>query len=69
MNTNLKKLIDDAGIHKDVCRTCPILNVDKLAKLIIEDCARIANEKEENFPQYNKDISVSWYIKKHFGLD
>ena len=69
MNSNLKKLIGDSGIHNDVCITCPILNVDKLAKLIIEDCARIANEKEENFPHYSKDISVSWYIKKYFGID
>lgn len=41
---------------------------EKFAELIVRECARIANEKEEDFPQYEKEMSVHWYILKHFEI-
>ena len=48
------------------------------AKLIIEDCARIGELKEQgasgfdaggnNVTVYDPDISVGWYMKKNFGF-
>lgn len=69
MHPNLQKLAEESGLHDDLCSYCPAKNLEKFARLLINECAIIANEKEENFPQYDPNISVNWYIKKHFGVD
>jgi len=69
LHPNLQKIFDQSGLHLDVCGSCPVNDIEKFARLLIKECAIIANEKEENFPQYDPNISVNWYITKHFGVD
>lgn len=66
MNDQIQELADHAT--EDIMGV-KILNKKKFAELIVRECARIANEKEEGFPQYEPDMSVHYYITKHFGFD
>lgn len=75
MNNRLKELVGRA-LDQAVPQTWTTLSHDELmrftgvfAELIIQECATIANEKEENFPEYDPGISVHWYIMKHFGIE
>lgn len=69
MNHNLRKIIEESGIHEDVCSSCPIQNIHEFAKKVIDQCVHIAELKEQGYSDYHPDISVGWYIKKHFGMD
>lgn len=81
MNEQIKALTEQAGgdiwqrlendvVNKEAFVTFdPPMTLEKFTELVVRECARIANEKEENFPQYEPDVSVHWYILKHFGFE
>lgn len=63
MNDKLKQMAEQAGfvnINADYW-DCTTPGIEKLAELIIRECAEIANEPGARIPGY--------YIKKHFGLE
>ena len=65
-----QRIESDGVLNKEAYITFdPPQSLEKFAEMIVRECARIANEKEENFPQYDADVSVHWYILKHFGLE
>lgn len=41
---------------------------EKFAELIVHDCVKIAELKEQGYNEYDSDVSVGWYIKEHFGI-
>jgi hypothetical protein len=45
----------------------PLWNA-KFAELIIQECAKIGEIKEQGFGDYDPNISVGWYMRKHFGF-
>ena len=87
MNERIRQLADEANEldyetfdqynHKTVRHYK--FNKEKFAELIIRECARIGELKEQgasgfdaggnHVPVYNPDISVGWYMRKHFGFD
>jgi hypothetical protein len=42
---------------------------EKFAELIVRECARIGELKEQGYEDYNPDLSVGWYMKQHFGVE
>jgi|DEB19_MinimDraft_3_1074340.scaffolds.fasta_scaffold229740_2 hypothetical protein len=40
----------------------------KFTELIVHDCVKIAELKEQGYNEYESDVSVGWYIKEHFGI-
>ena len=42
---------------------------EKFAELIVRECARIGELKEQGSADYDTDISVGWYMKQHFGVE
>jgi hypothetical protein len=46
----------------------------KFALLIIQECAKIGEIKEQGwlssvFEDYDPNMSVGWYMRKHFGVE
>ena len=41
----------------------------KFAELIVRECARIGELKEQGYEDYDPDLSVGWYMKQHFGVE
>ena len=41
----------------------------KFAELIVQECAKIGELKEQGFRDYDPDMSVGWYMRKHFGFE
>lgn len=77
MNEELiEKLAKEAGFDKDQYSlywdqdsNSEGVDLEKFAEVIVRECGRIANEKEEGFSEYDPDTSVHWYILKHFGIN
>jgi len=54
-------------------------HLSKFTELVIQECVRIGELKEQgasgfdaggnHVPVYDPDISVGWYMRKHFGFD
>jgi len=42
---------------------------EKFCKLIVEECCKIAELKEQGFSEYHPDVSVGWYIRQRFWLE
>jgi hypothetical protein len=42
---------------------------EKFAELIVRECARIGELKEQGYEDYDPDLSVGWYMKQHFGVE
>ena len=42
---------------------------EKFAELIVRECARIGELKEQGHSDYSPDISVGWYMRQHFGVE
>ena len=42
---------------------------EKFAELIVGECARIGELKEQGYGAYDPDVSVGWYMKKYFGVE
>lgn len=45
------------------------LDIEKFAELIVQECARIGELKEQGFSEYDPDISVGHYMRQHFGVE
>ena len=41
----------------------------KFAALIVEECAKIGELKEQGYTNFDRDVSVGWYMRNHFGLE
>lgn len=49
-----------------------VTNLDvaqELVALVVSECSSIAELKEQGYGDYDKDISVGWYMREHFGLN
>lgn len=44
-------------------------DTEKFAKLIIEECAKIAESKEQGYTEFDPNTSVGWYIRQYFGIE
>ena len=56
-------VIEDGGDY-----VCGELDPEKFAELIVGECARIGELKEQGCKDYAPDLSVGWYMKQHFGV-
>ena len=43
-------------------------NIEHFAKLIIQECAKIGELKEQGYAKYSPNSSVGWYMHQHFGI-
>ena len=78
MNPNIIKAGLDTGMLNYVDNETPryiFINalaleedLERFAELIIQECARIAELKEQGYKDFDPDTSVGWYIRKHFGF-
>jgi hypothetical protein len=42
--------------------------LEKFAELIVKECARIGELKEQGYEDYDPNLSVGWYMKQHFEV-
>ena len=68
MNERIKELLEQAGSDSSG-KWLSHDNAVRLAHLVIRECAKIAEMKEQGYRDYEPDISVGWYMKKHFGVE
>jgi hypothetical protein len=45
------------------------IDLERFAELIVRECARIGELKEQGYSEYDPDISVGWYMRQHFGVE
>lgn len=64
MNERIRQLAEQAGIHDDVCRGCPIHELDKFALLIVKECAGQVDWILAGDGKTQGDL-----IKQHFGVE
>ena len=67
MNKRIQELAEQAELNATL-----LFNKEKLeqfAELIVQECAKIGELKEQGFGDYDPDISVGWYMRKHFGVE
>jgi hypothetical protein len=67
MNERIKQLLSQAGVHYEVLPKDTVY--EKFAELIVRECARIGELKEQGYEDYDPDLSVGWYMKQHFGVE
>jgi len=70
MNQRIQELVRQAGLDD---ADFPIENWDnvplaKFAELIVRECARIGELKEQGYSEYDPTVSVGWYMKQYFGV-
>ena len=46
-----------------------IFSKERFALLIVRECSRIGELKEQGSSEYDPNMSVGWYMRKHFGLE
>ena len=67
MNKNIKELaLEAGGSHYPEVNTAQL---EYFAKLIVLECARIGELKEQGNADYDTDTSVGWYMRQHFGIE
>jgi hypothetical protein len=66
MNERIRQLLSQAGVHYEVLPKDTVY--EKFAELIVRECARIGELKEQGYEEYDPDLSVGWYMKQHFGV-
>jgi hypothetical protein len=66
MNQRIQELMIQSNPHGDF-KDCEWV-FEKFAELIVHDCVKIAELKEQGYNEYDSDVSVGWYIKEHFGI-
>ena len=79
MNEQIEELALDAGLLNYVDNETPrryfidgnadLEEVEKFVELIVLECAKIGELKEQGYWDYDPDISVGWYMRKHFGVE
>ena len=45
-----------------------IFSKEKFAELIVRECSLIGELKEQGSSEYDPNMSVGWYMRKHFGV-
>ena len=72
MNTRIQTLLAKFKETESTRRGAKVLvghdEIEKFAQLIVQECAVIAELKEQGSAEYDKDISVGWYMQQHFGV-
>jgi len=74
MNDRIKELASEAddwadkNYGNDDFDVYEAMRERKFAELIIQECAKIGEIKEQGFGDYDPNISVGWYMRKHFGV-
>jgi hypothetical protein len=48
---------------------CMTFSKQKFAELIVRECSRIGEMKEQGSSEYDPNMSVGWYMRKHFGVE
>lgn len=72
MNNKIKQLAEQAGsTHKQNLGVYQFykFELENFAESIIQECAKIGELKEQGFGEYDPNISVGWYMRKHFGFE
>jgi hypothetical protein len=72
MNERIQKLAEQATKYFPKTETSGeywTFDKEKFAELIVQECAKIGELKEQGFGDYDPDISVGWYMRKHFGVE
>ena len=79
MNERIEELALKAGLLNYVDNETPrryfidghadLEEVEKFAEFIIQECAKIGELKEQGYGDYDPDVSVGWYMRKHFGVE
>jgi hypothetical protein len=67
MNERIRQLLSQCGVHYEVLPKDTVY--EKFAELIVRECARIGELKEQGYEEYDPDLSVGWYMKQHFGVE
>jgi len=67
MNERIRLLLSQVGVHYEVLPKDTVY--EKFAELIVRECARIGELKEQGYEDYDPDLSVGWYMKQHFGVE
>lgn len=65
MNERIQKLINQTGVPVSIPFDAWC---EKFAELIVQECTRIAELKEQGYNIYDSNTSVGWYIRQHFGI-
>lgn len=80
MNERIKDLYEQAGLVEildewaseygnGMFENTPCPPLEKFAELIVRECARIGELKEQGYSEYDSNMSVGWYMKRHFGVE
>jgi hypothetical protein len=71
MNERIRQLADEAKMSTYLLAYGLEFNIsiEKFAELIVRECARIGELKEQGYEDYDPDLSVGWYMKHHFGVE
>jgi hypothetical protein len=75
MNERIKLLAEQAGVKYSLwvgSKPAAYMTYDELekfAEMLVEECARIGELKEQGYEEYDPDLSVGWYMKQHFGVE
>ena len=73
MNQQIRLLAEQAGIHDDVCSMCPIHELDKFARLIINECidqvagTKIVDPGVQHAQWNNALVIATMNVRDHFG--
>lgn len=71
MNERIRKLAGECFVITDDGRFdyANEYMVQRFAELIVRECARIGELKEQGYSDYSPNISVGWYMRQHFGVE
>jgi HD superfamily phosphohydrolase YqeK len=69
MNEQFKLLAEQAGIHDDVCRMCPIHEIEKFAKLIVQECIDTYDHWATHSMDKTAFVVARTHVKEHFGIE
>jgi len=73
MNERFENCLYQAGLTAQGCwdelDTYTKDGIEKFAELIVKECSRIAELKEQGYSAYDPDTSSGWYIRQYFGVE
>jgi len=69
MNERIKELAEQAGYSKDYLEIGLPSNMEKFAKLIIQECLNQCYNRGMNDELYNGQLKAAAYIEEHFGVE
>jgi hypothetical protein len=72
MNERIRELVEQATIYIAPTSNSGegwVFNEEKFAELIVKECAKIGELKEQGHQDYDTNTSVGWYMKRHFGIE